>query len=90
MLFSDVKTSAVDQKQQRTPMSILKCGTKANVGNVVMPPASVLPRMVSDDKPFQCPLSAQPGHPASGTLCKKSESGNFCTHLQKVQNSQIP
>jgi hypothetical protein len=26
----------------------------------------------------------------AGTLCKKSESGIFGTHLQKMQNSQIP
>jgi hypothetical protein len=67
MLFSDVKTSAVDPKQQRTLTSILKRGTKTNVGNVVMPPpASVPPGMVSNEKPFQHPPGAQPGHPASG------------------------
>jgi hypothetical protein len=33
---------------------------------VVMPPASLLPEMVSDEKPFQCPPSIQHGHPASG------------------------
>jgi hypothetical protein len=67
MLFSDVKTSAADPKQQHTPTSILKRGTKTDVGNVVTPPpASVPPGMVSDEKPFQRPPSAQPGHPASG------------------------
>jgi hypothetical protein len=67
MLFSDVKTSAADPKQQRTPTSILKRGTKTDVGNVVTPPASVPPEMVriSDEKPFQRPPGAQPGHPAS-------------------------
>jgi hypothetical protein len=30
-----------------------------------MPPASLPPEMVSDEKPFQCPPSAQHGHPAS-------------------------
>ena len=66
MLFSDVNTSAVDLKQQRTLTSILKCGTKTDVGNVVMPPVSVPPGMVSNEKPFQRPPGAQPGHPASG------------------------
>jgi hypothetical protein len=66
MLFSDVKTSAVDPKQQRAPTSVLKRGTKTDLGKVVTPPASLPPGMVSDEKPFQRPPSAQPGHPASG------------------------
>jgi hypothetical protein len=65
-LFSNVKTSVVDPKQQRTPTSILKHGTKTDVGKVVMPPASLPPEMVSDEKPFQRPPGAQDGHPASG------------------------
>jgi hypothetical protein len=65
-LFSNVKTSVVDPKQQRALTSILKCGTKTDVGKVVTPPASLPPEMVSDEKPFQCPPSAQHGHPASG------------------------
>jgi hypothetical protein len=51
-LFSDVKTSVVDPKQQRAPTSILKRGTKTNDGNVVTPPASLPPGMASDEKPF--------------------------------------
>jgi hypothetical protein len=53
MLFSNVKTPVVDSKQQRAPTSILKRGTKADVGNVVMPPAGLPSEMVSDEKPFQ-------------------------------------
>jgi hypothetical protein len=37
MLFSDVKTSVADPKQQRAPTSILKRGTKTDDGYVVMP-----------------------------------------------------
>jgi hypothetical protein len=65
-LFSYVKTLAVDPKQQRAPTSILKLGTKTDVGNVVMPPASLPPGMVSNEKPFQHPPLTQHGHPASG------------------------
>jgi hypothetical protein len=65
-LFSDVKTS-VKPKRQHARTSILKCGTKTDVGNVVMPPAGLPTEvMVSDEKPFQCPPNAQHGHPASG------------------------
>jgi hypothetical protein len=49
MLFSDVMTSAADPKQQRTPTSILKCGTKTDLGNVVMPPASFPPDIQSNE-----------------------------------------
>jgi hypothetical protein len=66
MLFSNVKTLVVDPKQQRAPTSILKRGTKTDVGKLVMPPASLPLEMVSDEKPFQRPPSAQHGHPASG------------------------
>jgi hypothetical protein len=66
MLFSNVKTLVVDPKQQRAPTSILKRGTKTDVGKVVTPPASLPPEMVSDEKPFQRPPGAQHGHPASG------------------------
>jgi hypothetical protein len=65
-LFSNVKTSVVDPKQQRAPTSILKRGTKTDVGKVVTPPASLPSEMVSDEKRFQRPPGAQHGHPASG------------------------
>jgi hypothetical protein len=64
-LFSEMKTPVADSKQQRTPTSILKRGTKTDVGNVVTPPAGLPSEMVSD-KPFQHPPDAQHGHPASG------------------------
>jgi hypothetical protein len=66
MLFSNVKTLVVDPKQQRALTSILKRGTKTDVGKVVTPPASLPPEMLSDEKPFQCPPGTQHGYPASG------------------------
>jgi hypothetical protein len=57
MLFSNVKTLVVDPKQQCALTSILKRGTKTDVGKVVTPPASLPPEMVSDEKPFNaCPV----------------------------------
>jgi hypothetical protein len=82
-LFSDVKTLAADPKQQRAPTSILKRGTKTDVHNVVMPPASVLPGMVSDEKPFQHPPGAQPGHPASGQSSATDASLDACHENKK-------
>jgi hypothetical protein len=84
MLLSDVKTSAADPKQQRAPTSILKRRTKTDVGNVVTPPASVPPGMVSDEKPFQRPPGAQPGHPASGRSSATDANLDACHENKKT------
>jgi hypothetical protein len=83
-LFSDVKTLAADPKQQRAPTSILKRRTKTDVGNVVMPPASVPPGMVSNEKPFQHPPGAQPGHPASGRSSATDANLDACHENKKM------
>jgi hypothetical protein len=57
LLFSDVKTLVTYPKQQRAPTSILKRGTKTDVGNVGMPPAGLWSEMMSNEKPFSaCPV----------------------------------
>jgi hypothetical protein len=83
-LFSNVKTSVADPKQQHAPTSILKCGMKTDVGNVVTPPATLLPGMVSNEKPFQSPPGTQPGHPASGQSSVTNANLDACHENKKM------
>jgi hypothetical protein len=57
---------------------------------VVMPPVSLPPEMVSDEKPFQCPPGAQHGHPAAGRSLMTDANLDACHHDKKTtQNSSV-
>ena len=73
-------------------------GVSTVVGHKVLQTVANAGSIISNEYTVQAELSlklAKQVHPYSftpmtGTLHKKLESGIFVTHLQKMQNSQIP